>query len=177
MPEEKVTTRATQANYNKAIEGLGTICVEFQGLEWVLKSAIALLICPNDTPIGVIVTAQLSFNATLDLFYALYHCRFPDDPPDTLQDLKKYLAQCGNAAARRNNIVHAQWMPDLKTGKGAVRTKFTAKNRNELKQQKETFSPADMQKVSDELRSVRDLYKRDWTERIHRWELRQRSMR
>ena len=175
MPEEK--TRATQANYDKAIEGLGIICVEFQRLEWVLKSAIALLICPNDTPVGVIVTAQLSFIATLDLLYALYHYRVPDDPPDTLKDLKKYLEKCGNAATRRNNIVHAQWMPDLKTGKGAVRTKYTAKNRNELKQQKETVSPTDMQKVSDELRSMRDLYRRDWMERIHRWERRQHSMR
>jgi hypothetical protein len=177
MPEEKVTTLSTQANYEKTIEGLGTICVEFQGLESFLKSAIALLICPNDTPVGIIVTAQLSFNATLDLLYALYHHRFSDDPPDTFKALDKYLEKCGKAATRRNEIVHSYVAPDFKTGKGIIRTKYTAKNRNELRRQEEMLSPAAMQKVSNEPRSLRDLYMRDWIERIHRWELRQRSVR
>jgi len=144
MPEEKVTTLATQANYDKAVEGLGTICVEFQRLELYLKQAIALLICPNDTPVGTIVTAQLSFNATLDLLYALYHHRFADDPPDTLKDLKKFLKKCENAATRRNEIVHASVAPDFKTGKGIVRTKYIAKSRKELRRQVEMLSPSDM---------------------------------
>jgi len=170
MPEEKVTTRATQENYDKAIEGLGTICVEFQRLESHLKATITLLLSPDDLKLGTIVTAQLSFNAILDLLYALYHYRFPD-PPDKLKGFKKFLEKCGEAAARRNQIVHSYVAPDLKTGKGIVRTKYTAKSRKELRRQEEMLSPADMQKVSDEIRSLRNLYMKDWADRIHTWEL------
>jgi hypothetical protein len=59
-------------NYDKAVEGLGKICVEFQVLETHLKVAIAKLLDPDDHRLGVIVTAQLSFKAIVDLFGALH---------------------------------------------------------------------------------------------------------
>jgi hypothetical protein len=61
-------TLTSQANYEKTVEGLGKICVEFQRLESYLKLAIPVLLAPDDLRLGGIVTAQLSFNATLDLF-------------------------------------------------------------------------------------------------------------
>jgi len=55
-----------------AEEALGKICVEFQRLESHLKVAMADLLDPHDSVPGMIVTAQVSFKAILDLFGALY---------------------------------------------------------------------------------------------------------
>ena len=169
QPSFKVTL-ASQVNYEKTVEGLGKICVEFQRLEGYLKTAISLLLVPDDFRLGTIVTAQLSFPATLDLFYALYHHRFPD-PQSTLKDLNKFLEKCGKAATRRNEIVHSYWIPDLESGKGAIRLKHTAKNRKELKHQRETLSRIEMGKIAAELQSLRNIYMQDWADRINTWAL------
>jgi hypothetical protein len=162
-------TLTSQANYEKTVEGLGKICVEFQRLESYLKLAIPVLLAPDDLRLGGIVTAQLSFNATLDLFYALYHYRFTD--PAELKDLKEFLGKCASAEEKRNQMIHSRWEFDSESGKGAIRTKHTAKNRKELKRQREILSPADMEKVAGELRALGSEFFQDWVPRVHRWEI------
>jgi hypothetical protein len=78
-----------RVNYNQAVEGLGRICVEFQLLETILKTATASLVDPKDSTIGAIVTAQLSFRALLDLYYALHHHRYDNALAD--KELDKFL--------------------------------------------------------------------------------------
>jgi hypothetical protein len=78
-----------RVNYNQAVEGLGRICVEFQRLEKILKTATASLVHPNDRRVGAIVTAQLSFRALLDLYYALHHHRYDNALAD--KELDKFL--------------------------------------------------------------------------------------
>jgi hypothetical protein len=152
-----------RVNYNQAVEGLGRICVEFQRLETILKTATASLVHPNDPTVGAIVTAQLSFRALLDLYYALHHHRYDNALAD--KELDKFLGQCAKAEERRNQIIHSYWAPDYLGGKGAKRTKFTAKNRKELKQQVEVLSKADLEKIADELRALHITFHQNWTER------------
>jgi hypothetical protein len=166
-------TLASQANYEKTVEGLGKICVEFQRLESYLKIAIPILLAPDDLGLGGIVTAQLSFNATLDLFYALYHYRFPD--PAELKELKEFLGKCASAEIKRNKMIHSRWEFDSESGKGAIRTKHTAKNRKEFKRQREILSSADMEEIAGELRALWDEFFRDWVPRVHRWEINART--
>ena len=158
-------TLSSQLNYEKVVEGLGKICVEFQRLETNLKAALGLLVDPDNIHIGTIVTAQLSFGAILDLMYALYHYRFND--PLELEKLDLFLGECKRAEERRNQIIHSHWQVDFEAGKGAIRTKYTAKNRKELKRQKETLSQADMEKITEELKSLRTRFLQDWATRIH----------
>lgn len=114
-----------QLKYEQAVEGLGRISVEFQRLESRLASGIAFLLDPDDAYLGAIVTAQLSFRVLIDLFAALYHHRFDDPLKD--KELAKLLGRCAEAEQRRNQIIHSEWTPDYKTGKDAVRTKYTAR--------------------------------------------------
>jgi hypothetical protein len=112
-------------NYDRAVQALGKICVEFQSLETYLKVAVGQLLAPDDARLGVILTAQLSFKATLDLFGALYQHRF--NSPTEQEELKKFLSECEAAETRRNQIIHSHYQPDIIRAKGAIRTKHTAR--------------------------------------------------
>lgn len=76
----------------------------------------------------------------------LYHHRFNDQ--NDHEELAKFLGRCKAVEDKRNQIIHSHWEPDFEGGKGAVRRKLTAKNLKELRQQQETLSHADLEKVS-----------------------------
>jgi hypothetical protein len=88
FPDELVV----KANYDKAVEGLGKISVAFQQLEDSLKIGVGKLVDPNDVQLSTILTAQLSFQAILDLFGALYQHRFNNGAEQ--KELRKFLGQC-----------------------------------------------------------------------------------
>src|SRR4029077_12234226 len=98
-------------NYDKSVETLGKITVEFQVLETQLKAAIGMLLDPVNHRLGLIVTAQLPFKATLDLLGALYEERFAAEEAEQ-DELANFLDRCNKIEDRRNQIVHSQWMPD-----------------------------------------------------------------
>ncbi len=150
-------------SYNQAVQEIGKICVEFQRLETILRTATASLVHPSEPTIGAIVTAQLSFRALLDLYYALHQHRYDNVLAD--KELAKFLGQCAKAEERRNQIIHSYWAPDYLGGKGAKRTKFTAKGRKELKQQVEILSKADLEKIAAELHALHTTFHQNWTER------------
>jgi hypothetical protein len=141
---------------------LGRISVEFQRLESRLASGIAFLLDPDDAYLGAIVTAQLSFRVLIDLFAAPYHHRFDDPLKD--KELGKLLGRCAEAENRRNQIIHSEWTPDYKTGKDAVRTKYTA--RKELRKQEEYLSEADLRKIADDLSALHKEFARSWLVRL-----------
>src|SRR5437868_3178594 len=160
-----------QLNYEKAVAGLGKICVEFQRLETHLKAATGLLLEPTDPQVGMIVMAQLSFRTIIDLLYSLYHYRFENQLEDKeLEKLKKYLGECLDFEQRRNRLIHSHWMPDLEGWKGAVRTKHTAKKGKGLEFQKETLSQSAFEELAKGFQDLRETYLRDWAERVHRYD-------
>lgn len=148
--------------YERAVEAIGKVCVEFQRLETLLKVAIGDLLDP-DHRLGMIVTAQLSFKAILDLFGALFEHRFND--PAQQKELEKFLGRCKAAEARRNQVIHSHFEPDTFTGKGAVRRKSTA--RGKLKTEQQVLSQADLQKQADDLAALRGAFGKDWMPQIH----------
>jgi len=160
-----------QLNYEKAIAGLGKICVEFQRLETCLKAATGLLLDPTDFQVVTIVTAQLSFGAIIDLLYSLYRYRFQSQLEDKeLEKLNEYLGKCLKLASRRNQIIHSHWKPDLEEGNGALGTKHMAKKGKGLQSQKETVSESDLEELAKGFQDLRETYLRDWAERVHRYD-------
>ena len=166
------TTIASHENYKKTVEGLGLICAEFQRLESILKLAIPILIDPNDLRLGRIITAELSFRATLDLLYAIYDYRSEDQKE--LDELQEYLGECTKVEQRRNQVIHSRWIMDIDAGKGAIRIKHTAKNRKAFRSQRETLLPADMEELAKDIRAVAEKLIKIWLQRIHQYELRAR---
>jgi hypothetical protein len=97
------------------------------------------------------------------LYYALHHHRYANALAD--KELGKFLGKCVKAEDRRNQIIHPYWAPDYQGGKGAKRTKCTAKNRKELKQHVEILSLADLEKITDELRDLHTTFHQNRAER------------
>jgi hypothetical protein len=150
-------------NYERAVEAIGKVCVEFQRLETLLKVAIGDLVDPPDHRLGMIVTAQLSFKAILDLFGALFEHRFND--PAQQKKLRKFLDRCKAAEDRRNQVIHSHWEPDSYGGQGAVRRKSTA--RGKLKTEQQILSQADLQDQANELAALRGIFSKDWMPSVH----------
>src|SRR5260221_2428760 len=145
-------------NYNQAIEAIGKVSVEFQRLETLLKVAAGHLVDPLDHRLSLIITAQLSFKAVLDLFGAIFEHRF-NDPPQQ-KKLDKFLGRCKEAENRRNQVIHSHWGPDTYGGKGAVRRKSTA--RGKLKTEQQVISRGELQKHANDLVTLRTEFTRDW---------------
>ena len=163
-------TIGSNENYKKTVQGLGLICAEFQHLESVLKLTIPLLIDPKDLRLGKIITAELSFKATLDLLCALYHYRFNN--AEELEKLQRFLAECAQIEGDRNRFIHSRWNLDIDAGKGAIRIKHSARNRKEFRSRRETLLPADMENLANKIRAIREKFFKDWLQRIHEYGLR-----
>jgi hypothetical protein len=161
-----ISVNELKLNYDKSVETLGKITVEFQVLETQLKAAIGMLLDPVNHRLGLIVTAQLSFKATLDLLGALYEERFGAEEAEQ-DELANFLDRCNKIEDRRNQIVHSQWMPDYDSAKGALRVKFTARRR--LKTQVQIVSVADLEKEADDLRALRENFLKVWLPRVNRY--------
>jgi len=144
----------TQGRWNEIVQGLGLVSIEFQSLESVIKMAIWELVAYAEVVIGALLTAELSFRSASHLLYALATYRWQNDSA-ALQRLNDILVRCEMAEGERNRLIHSDWYPDTKTGKGAMRVKSTARNRKGLRIQREPTTPADMNKVAEELKSCR----------------------
>jgi len=143
-----------QGQWDEIVQGLGLVSIEFQSLESVIKMAIWELVANAEIVIGALITAELSFKAASHLLYALATYLWQNDSA-TLQKLNEILARCEQAEGDRNRLIHSDWYPDTKTGKGAMRIKSSARNRKGLRIQREPTTPADMNKVAEELKSCR----------------------
>ena len=144
----------TKGQWDEIVRGLGLVSIEFQQLESVIKMAIGELVGSTEVIIGALITAELSFKAASHLLYALATYRWPNDSA-ALQRLNDALNRCEQIEGERNRLIHSDWYPDTKTGKGAIRYKSTARNRKGLRIQREPTTPADMNKVAEELKSCR----------------------
>jgi hypothetical protein len=143
-----------QGQWDEIVQGLGLVSIEFQSLESVIKMAIWELVANAEIVIGALITAELSFKAASHLLYALAIYRWQNDSA-TLQKLNDILNRCEQAEGDRNRLIHSDWYPDIKTGKGAMRIKSTARNRKGLRIQREPTTPAEMNKVAEELKTCR----------------------
>jgi hypothetical protein len=144
----------TKGQWDEVVRGLGLVSIEFQSLESVIKMAIGDLVGNIEAIIGTLITAELSFKAASHLLYALATYWWQNDSA-ALQRLNDILNRCEQAEGKRNRLIHSDWYPDTKTGKGAIRFKSTARNRKGLRIQQESTTPADMNKVAEEVKSCR----------------------
>jgi hypothetical protein len=138
--------------WNRVVHGLGLVCIEFQILETVLRAGIAELASKDDQVLGTLIAAELSFRNLIDLLYAIFEyewegCARP-------KELKSILQRCLVAEAKRNQLIHSSWYQPT-TKRGVTRIKFTARNQRGLRVQHETVTPADMEKIAEELRTCR----------------------
>jgi hypothetical protein len=136
--------------WEQVVHGLGHVCIEFQMLETMFRVAISELATKDDRILGSLITAELPFKALPKLLYGIVE--YEMEGSNRPQELKKILKRCDAAANKRNQLVHSDWYEPTKA-KGVTRVKFSA--RSGLRVQHETVTPADMDKIAEELRGCR----------------------
>jgi hypothetical protein len=108
--------------WEKVVHGLGLPCVEFQMLETLIKAAISEFAASDDRVLGSLITAELSFNASVELLYALFEYQW--EGSSRPKELKAILGRCVTAESKRNQLIHSNWYEPT-TKRGATRVKFT----------------------------------------------------
>jgi len=144
--------------WERVVHGLGVICIEFQILETVIKTAIGELVAKDDPLVGSAITAGLSFKTSIDVLYTLFEYQW--EGSSRPKELQPILARCITAESKRNQLIHSNWYEPTKS-RGITRVKFTARftakahNQRGLRVHHETVTPADMDKIAEELRACR----------------------
>ena len=93
--------------WEKVVHGLGLPCVEFQMLETLIKAAISEFAASDDRVLGSLITAELSFNASVELLYALFEYQW--EGSSRPKELKAILGRCVTAESKRNQLIHSNW--------------------------------------------------------------------
>jgi hypothetical protein len=86
--------------WEKVVHGLGLPCVEFQMLETLIKAAISEFAASDDRVLGSLITAELSFNASVELLYALFEYQW--EGPSRPKELKAILGRSALKASAIN---------------------------------------------------------------------------
>jgi hypothetical protein len=139
--------------WDEVVHGLGSVCMELQMMESLLKASISDLIAKDDPVIGSIITAELSVEGLMDLLYAVWEHRW--EGSSNVADMDKILKRCAKAKKRRNELVHSEWYRNSLDGEGAFRFKAGHRYRNGFCVNNEKITPAKMNAAADELRRCR----------------------
>jgi hypothetical protein len=91
--------------WEKVVHGLGLPCVEFQLLETLIKAAIVSLQQVMTESWDLLKTAELSFNASVELLYALFEYQW--EGSSRPKELKAILGRCVTAESERNQLIHS----------------------------------------------------------------------
>jgi hypothetical protein len=108
------------------LAGIGGICVDFSRLEMMLHFGVWALLGGTGIETqrtGQIVTAELSFQRSIQLFASLWRHRFEGRDDVRLREL---CARLSELEQRRNRVVHSVWAAAEKPG-AATRIKITAR--------------------------------------------------
>ncbi len=129
-------------------DALGCVTVSFSMLETYVAVLIWGLISPEDSLVGQMVTAQLSFRKSLDLLDAVFRYKIGDAVK--VAKIEGLLKEAQAAEDARNRIVHSMWMfsqpcTDLR------RVKLATKRGKGLSEQDEEGTPANIMAVAEEI--------------------------
>lgn len=132
------------------LQAIGLITVNFAQLEDVITDFISDWI-GNDSNIGKIVTAELSFRNLVALLSSLF--RETAEKEATVEELDSLLKKALLVEEKRNIITHSIWTVG-KTESTITRVKRTAKVGKGLRQQKEQLTVDYLLKIADQIAEV-----------------------
>jgi hypothetical protein len=152
--EEAAREKLAKQPREEVVRGIGFVCLEFQKLEGLLKSAIGEIISRDDPMLGAIITSELSFDGLMNVLRAIWKDRWEG----SVEDLNRILSRCNAAKEKRNMVVHSEWFLNSKDAEGAIRFKDSCRSKKKSGPQPEKFTTDMMKAISDELnRCVWDL--------------------
>ena len=140
---------------DEQLKAIGRIITNFAALETMIKNCVWDLI-GRDQEIGRTITAQrIQFDSLIDLLVSLHKQRVPNTSSGEKSSklLKELLPRLNLANNQRNTIAHSLWLTDG-VQKEAIRTKTAAKKKTGLKDDFESKSADDLNKIADFIEDV-----------------------
>jgi hypothetical protein len=104
--------RFQTGEFKKVVNQIGFMCVRFQSLEAMVRSAIAYFLNPDDDAYGAIVTEKLTFKWSTRALRNLveYHSE-KNHMNVKLEDFDQVIKLCNECENDRNRVVHSLWYP------------------------------------------------------------------
>lgn len=129
---------------------VGSIAMNFAVLENEISSAITYLLRVTAEK-GLLVTAEMSFRAKLDVMASLMLLEYKaatDPYPIPEADFKDLLHMCQQSEELRNRLLHSSWVFDH--AKDEVRRlKLSAKRKNGFVRHEEPLTPGQVVDIAD----------------------------
>ena len=134
MSWSEYVQRFRKNEFDQAVGAIGKMSVQFQNLEFMLKSCISYFINRDDDAYGAIVTEKLPYRELPRVFSNLieYHAQKHEISVD-MERVRGTVAACNQIGHDRNRFVHSVYYP---SEEGPMRLKL------DLKPGKQPSSPA-----------------------------------
>ena len=110
MSSAEYAERFHTAEFKNVVVQIGFMCVRFQSLEAMVRSAIAYFLNPSDDAYGAIVTEKLPFKSLTRALRNLveYHSE-KNHIKVKLEDFDQVIKACNECEQDRNRVVHSLW--------------------------------------------------------------------
>jgi hypothetical protein len=152
MSSAEYAERFHVREFHNVVTQIGLMCVRFQSLEAMLRSAIAYFLNPDDDAYGAIVTEKLPFKSMTRALRNLveYHSQ-KNRLEVELNAFNEVLAACDRCEQDRNRVVHSLWYP---SEEGTMRFKLKL-NVGKEQPPPERTSPEEIQELTNKIVSAR----------------------
>jgi len=152
----KRTSRCLQTtleSWESGLARLGEAIVGFNRIEDALARCIASMI-GRDRHLGDILTAELSFRASVVVFEALFLHR--SKLPALPAELRDVIARIHEAEQIRNGLVHADWDANPRQPTTIRKTKMSIRARKGLQKAIEDVAPDDLDELTRTFAGIAD---------------------
>jgi hypothetical protein len=105
-------------SYEETAAALGSLCMDFQGLENRLLGLFSAITDKADARVGAIIGSQLSFRKLCHVVDAI--CRYRIQDKDALQALSDVIGKCLQMEQERNTYIHSYYETIFLGGEGSA---------------------------------------------------------
>jgi hypothetical protein len=176
QPETPNLTRADmefllmKVGYEKVVDEIGRVCVEFQLLESTVRDAIVSLV--GEWAVGAILTEMLSFKNLLRALYNLFDYKWEGEGAheEVTGVVGAIVAEANRCEGDRNRIIHSVW---YLSKKGAVRWKHVFKPQK-IRFDQEEFDEKTIKEITQRFTECRkrieelmDKYYPGWSDKLY----------
>lgn len=133
---------------------IGAICINFETLDLILSASIGRLIS-EDSKIGAIMTAEISFSNLVNAFASLIKYKFSKDT-DFISEIDKLVAILKDSEVKRNQVIHSAYVfNDIENNKKDIGIlKISSKQKKGLHVDCHDIKEEDLKEINEKILSA-----------------------
>jgi hypothetical protein len=170
LSQAEMSTLLMVLGYEKVVDEIGRVCVEFQFLESTIRDAIIWLV--GEWAVGGILTEMLPFKHLLRVLYNLFDYKWEDEASreEVTDAVWAFVGEANQCEALRNQITHSVWHH---SEKGAVRWKQVFKPKK-IRFDREEFDEKGIKEITKRftecrkrLEDLMEKYYPGWSDKLY----------